>query len=85
MGIYTRKGDTGATRLRTGDKVGKDALRVNAYGALDELQSQLGVTKGMMVWDDGTTIIEGIQEDIFWMSAELSVAPGKPVKQARRV
>lgn len=85
MGIYTRKGDTGATRLRTGEKVGKDTLRVKAYGALDELQSHLGVTKGMMVWDDGTTIIEGIQEDIFWMSAELSVALGKPVKQARRV
>lgn len=85
MVIYTRKGDTGATRLRTGEKVGKDAMRVKAYGALDELQSHLGVTRGMMAWNDGTTILEGIQEDIFWMSAELSVAPGKPLKQPRRV
>jgi len=85
MSIYTRKGDTGTTRLLTGEKVGKDAMRVKAYGALDELQSHLGVTKAMLTWDDGIASLEGIQEDIFWMSAELSVAPGKPLKQPRRV
>ena len=85
MGIYTRKGDTGTTRLFTGEKVAKDALRVEAYGALDELHSHLGVVRGMMAWEEGDKLVQSIQEDIFWMCSELATAPGKPLKQPRRV
>jgi len=37
--IYTRKGDLGLTSLFSGEKVAKDDLRLQAYGALDELQA----------------------------------------------
>lgn len=41
--IYTRRGDSGQTDLFGGERVGKDALRVAAYGEVDELNATLGV------------------------------------------
>jgi cob(I)alamin adenosyltransferase len=40
--VYTRKGDDGQTRLVGGQKVFKDALRIEAYGTIDELNSFVG-------------------------------------------
>ena len=45
--IYTRKGDLGLTSLFSGEKVAKDDLRLEAYGALDELQAQLGMARSL--------------------------------------
>ena len=45
--IYTRKGDLGLTSLFSGEKVAKDDLRLQAYGALDELQAQLGMARAL--------------------------------------
>ena len=42
MKIYTRRGDAGQTDLFGGERVGKDALRVAAYGDVDELNASLG-------------------------------------------
>jgi cob(I)alamin adenosyltransferase len=85
MRIFTRKGDGGATRLLTGEKVDKDTRRVKAYGELDELRCHMGVIRAEGVWVDGDTLLQGVQEDIFWMCSELAVAPGKPLNQPRRV
>jgi len=41
--IYTRRGDAGQTDLFGGERVGKDAQRVAAYGDVDELNASLGV------------------------------------------
>jgi len=41
--IYTRTGDDGTTALGTGDRVRKDGLRVEAYGAVDEANAALGM------------------------------------------
>ncbi|MGB5427623.1 MAG: ATP:cob(I)alamin adenosyltransferase, partial [Gammaproteobacteria bacterium] len=41
--IYTRTGDDGSTGLGDGSRVAKDSLRVEAMGAVDELNSALGV------------------------------------------
>lgn len=43
MKLYTRRGDSGQTDLFGGERVGKDALRVAAYGEVDELNATLGV------------------------------------------
>lgn len=40
--IYTRTGDKGTTALVDGSRVGKDSLRVEAYGTIDELNSWVG-------------------------------------------
>ena len=41
--LYTRTGDTGETSLVGGERVAKDSLRLESYGTVDELSSQLGV------------------------------------------
>ena len=41
--IYTRTGDDGSTGLGDGSRTGKDSLRVNAYGTVDEANSAIGV------------------------------------------
>jgi len=41
--IYTRAGDDGSTGLVDGSRLGKDALRVRAYGDVDETNSVIGV------------------------------------------
>ncbi len=43
MKIYTKTGDKGDTALFGGQRVPKDALRVEAYGTVDELNSVLGI------------------------------------------
>ena len=41
--IYTRTGDTGTTGLGDGSRVPKDSARIEAIGAVDELNSAIGV------------------------------------------
>lgn len=43
--VYTRKGDKGDTALVGGRRVPKDAQRIVAYGAIDELNSALGIVR----------------------------------------
>ena len=43
--IYTRAGDDGSTGLGGGQRVPKDALRVETYGTVDELNSAIGVAR----------------------------------------
>ncbi len=43
MPIYTKTGDRGKTSLRTGSRIWKDSIRVEAYGSIDELNSYIGV------------------------------------------
>lgn len=80
--IYTRTGDQGTTGLGDGTRVDKDALRVEAYGTTDELNSTLGmvlsestVPAGLRHW------LEEIQHDLFDLGAELCI-PGHTVLTA---
>jgi cob(I)alamin adenosyltransferase len=43
--IYTRTGDDGTTGLVGGQRVRKDALRISAYGTVDELSSVIGLAR----------------------------------------
>jgi len=43
--IYTRTGDDGTTSLVGGERVGKDDLRIEAYGTVDELNACLGLVR----------------------------------------
>ena len=49
MKIYTREGDGGETSLYGGQRVGKDALRVETYGTVDECNAVLGVALTLLV------------------------------------
>ena len=43
MKVYTKTGDKGTTSLVNGTRVGKDDLRLEAYGTLDELSAFIAV------------------------------------------
>jgi cob(I)alamin adenosyltransferase len=69
--VYTRTGDDGTTALGGGKRVGKDALRVEAYGTVDELNSVVGVARSAGVHDDLLSPLATMQNDLFHLGAEL--------------
>jgi cob(I)alamin adenosyltransferase len=71
--IYTRTGDTGETSLGDGSRVPKTDPRVVAYGAVDELNSQLGLVLAGDLPDDLRGPLERIQNELFDLGADLSV------------
>ena len=74
--IYTRTGDDGTTGLGDGSRVRKDALRVEAYGTVDETNAQVGVLRATLAADHAAQImLEHIQHDLFDVGGELCI-PG---------
>lgn len=71
--IYTRTGDAGRTRLVTGETVGKADARVEAYGAVDELNAVMGLIRLETVSDhELDPILARIQNDLFDLGADLA-------------
>jgi cob(I)alamin adenosyltransferase len=73
--IYTRTGDSGTTGLGDGSRVEKDSLRVEAYGTVDELNSQIGVVIAFGIDEKIAHQLLDIQHDLFDLGSELCV-PG---------
>ncbi|MDS6632629.1 cob(I)yrinic acid a,c-diamide adenosyltransferase [Klebsiella michiganensis] len=71
MAIYTRTGDAGTTSLFTGKRVSKTHPRVEAYGTLDELNAALSLCACAAADKHHRALLEAIQQQIFWFSAEL--------------
>jgi cob(I)alamin adenosyltransferase len=72
--IYTRGGDRGETSLGDGSRVSKLDPRVVAYGAVDELNSQLGLALALTDLDPALReSLARIQNDLFDLGADLSV------------
>jgi cob(I)alamin adenosyltransferase len=70
--IYTRRGDRGETDLLGGPRVAKDHLRVEAYGAVDELNAALGAALAATAHEDVRDLGRAIQEALFDLGAHLS-------------
>ncbi len=68
--IYTRTGDKGDTALGNGARVAKDALRVEAYGTVDETNATLGLAR-LHACGDMAAAITRIQNDLFDLGADL--------------
>lgn len=69
--LYTRKGDDGSTSLGGGQRVPKDALRVVAYGTVDELNSQLGVALAVGLDGRLSEQLPIIQNELFHLGSDL--------------
>ncbi len=80
--IYTKRGDTGLTSLGGGQRVPKDSMRVQAYGAVDELNSQIGVAIASGLCDRLTAVLPGIQNDLFNLGSDLCFIEEDKVKYA---
>ena len=74
MKIYTRKGDDGSTGLFYGGRVAKDDTGPEAYGAVDEAVSALGVARAAASGETAEAIL-AVQRDLFVVAAELATAP----------
>ena len=76
--IYTRTGDTGTTGLADGSRVAKDVPRVDAMGAVDELNSSIGLLLCEEIPIEIRMCLDGVQHDLFDLGGELSV-PGHAI------
>lgn len=72
MKVYTRRGDAGETDLFGGQRVGKEVLRVAAYGGVDELNAALGVALAHSPHDDVRALGHTLQGQLFELGAYLA-------------
>jgi len=79
--LYTKTGDRGRTGLFSGERVSKADRRVSAYGAVDELNSILGMLAASLPEAAGSVAerIERIQSDLFCIGAWFATTPESPV------
>jgi len=72
--VYTRTGDAGTTSLVSGNRVSKDDVRVEAYGTVDELNSNIGVLLHSTKLDDPKVIelLRKAQNKLFNIGAYLA-------------
>lgn len=81
--IYTKTGDAGTTALGSGERVPKHALRIAAYGTVDETNAYVGVARVHL--GSGQPVLDAklsrIQNDLFDLGADLCV-PESGAEQA---
>ena len=73
--LYTRTGDDGTSGLSGGTRVPKNHERMNAMGAVDELNSVIGLMVCHLDDPELETLFIGIQHDLFNIGGEISM-PG---------
>jgi cob(I)alamin adenosyltransferase len=76
--IYTRTGDGGTTGLADGSRMSKDTPLIEAIGAVDELNSMLGVLLAETLPDEIRSCLTDVQHDLFDLGGELS-RPGHTI------
>ena len=75
--VSTRGGDGGQTSLGSGDRVGKDDARVDAYGTVDEANACIGLVRLHLSGDaEADAMLARIQNDLFDVGADRCV-PGE--------
>lgn len=75
MSIATKTGDDGGTALGGGVRVSKASLRVEAYGTVDELTSQLGFARSICGDAEIGALVQSIHVELFTVGAALATAP----------
>jgi ATP:cob(I)alamin adenosyltransferase len=73
MSISTMTGDDGTTGLWSGERLGKDDLRVECYGTIDELNSFLGDARHAVKTSRAAEMIDALQEDLFRVAGTLAM------------
>jgi cob(I)alamin adenosyltransferase len=74
--IYTGGGDRGETSLGDGTRVPKLDCRIAAFGAVDELNSQVGLALAADLPSELRDVLQRVQNELFDLGADLSVPFG---------
>lgn len=80
MSIATKRGDGGQTSLPGGVRVSKNDLRVECYGTLDELISQMGFARSICDDREVHDLTKQVQRELFKVGSAIGTPPesGKP-------
>ncbi len=79
--VYTRTGDDGTTALGGGQRVPKDSLRIEAYGTVDELNSQIGAALAAGLDAEVAAAMGPTQNDLFHLGSDLCILEEDKVKR----
>ena len=71
--VYTRTGDDGTTGLGGGQRVPKDSLRIETYGTVDELSSQIGVALAAGLDPRLAEVLLRVQNELFNLGSDLCI------------
>lgn len=72
MKIYTKTGDKGETGLFNGERVGKDSIRVDLYGTVDELNSIIGIIRSVNPPAEMSGLFKRLSEKLFNLGSDLA-------------
>lgn len=84
MKLYTKTGDDGTTGLFGGQRVGKDDLRVEAYGTVDEANAALGCAHAACTDAAFRADLEAVMSRLFDLGADLAT-PAESDTQVDRI
>ena len=77
MKIYTKTGDKGTTSLFGGTRVPKHHIRIDSYGTIDELNSNIGLLRDQEIADQSRQILLKIQDRLLTIGSILATEPEK--------
>lgn len=83
--IYTKTGDKGQTSLIGGTRVPKFDIRIEAYGTVDELNSNIGLIRDQAINEHSKSILIEIQDRLFTIGSLLAADPEKNKMQLPQV
>jgi len=83
--VYTRTGDDGTTGLGVRVRVRKDNARVEAFGAVDELNSALGLAAAAGLSRPAADALQRIQQELFHLGSDLCVPPSEDAPPVPRI
>jgi cob(I)alamin adenosyltransferase len=83
--IYTKAGDAGETGLLGSERVPKSHVRVEAYGAVDEANSAIGLVRALGVPTDVDALLDRVQNELFVVGMELAIVPGTNLPNITRL
>ncbi|HKB69595.1 MAG TPA: cob(I)yrinic acid a,c-diamide adenosyltransferase [Thermoanaerobaculia bacterium] len=81
--VYTRTGDDGTTSLGGGQRVPKDSPRIDAFGTVDEVNSQIGAAIAAGLEPVLAQRLSAVQNDLFHLGSDLCTL--EPDKEKRPV
>ena len=85
MKIYTKTGDKGITSLVGGTRVPKTHIRLEAYGTVDELNSNLGFLGTYLLDEKDKSFLQQVQDKLFAVGSHLATDREKTELKAASV